>query len=542
MPQVAQSSTIPAPVGGWNTRDPLDLMDEQDAPRLVNLFPDGNNVVMRNGYRIFQTVPNGSTIETLAECVDALTGTRYLLSALLVEVDDDVYRPCIFVSTEETGPDNLTDEDFYQAYPAYPEPLTSSRWQTINVKTPAGTTRVLFFNGADPPLYYEAGASTMAPIDFTGTDPNAETLEPTDNNDVELIAATTYRNRVYMIQAGRTWFWYTGVEAVAGACDYFDVGSIFQLGGAIQNIGTWTIDAGNGIDEHLVIISEMGEGLVYAGANPGDSTWNLVGRFYLPPPIGRRALVNLGTNLVVITTDGVMPLSQALFSTEETGTYKGLSDKIKPTFSKSARDHGSNWGWQGLVYPRGKYALFNIPIVEGGQARQYVMNLQTGAWAEFRNQNALCWGLLNNKPYFGGADGIIYEADYGTSSDNSDNGASIEWQAKIAFNYFENRSNLKQFTMGRPVLTSTSDVKMTFDIDVDFSDKTITSLVSVTGSGTPWGSPWGSPWAAAIKQNQRWYGVAGLGRCAAIRMGGSYKNVLFSMSAIHINFTPGGLI
>jgi hypothetical protein len=45
-----QSNAIPAPIGGLNTRDSVDLLPETDAIRLENFFPARSHVQVRNGY------------------------------------------------------------------------------------------------------------------------------------------------------------------------------------------------------------------------------------------------------------------------------------------------------------------------------------------------------------------------------------------------------------------------------------------------------------------------------------------------------------
>ena len=43
------SASFPAPVGGWNARDPLAAMDPADAVKLVNFIPNTTSVTLRQG-------------------------------------------------------------------------------------------------------------------------------------------------------------------------------------------------------------------------------------------------------------------------------------------------------------------------------------------------------------------------------------------------------------------------------------------------------------------------------------------------------------
>src|SRR3990167_3110771 len=65
-PQLSRAVTasIPAPVGGWNARDALGAMAEEDAVSLVNLFPATTSVNLRFGHQQHAT-GLGAQTETL---------------------------------------------------------------------------------------------------------------------------------------------------------------------------------------------------------------------------------------------------------------------------------------------------------------------------------------------------------------------------------------------------------------------------------------------------------------------------------------------
>jgi hypothetical protein len=48
---------LPPPIGGWNKRDALPLMDMKDAIQLDNWIPDTNSVHLRSGYSTWATSP-----------------------------------------------------------------------------------------------------------------------------------------------------------------------------------------------------------------------------------------------------------------------------------------------------------------------------------------------------------------------------------------------------------------------------------------------------------------------------------------------------
>lgn len=55
MPRVSQVISVPAPIGGWNVRDPLPSMSPAYAPILDNVFCLPSEIQVRKGYTQFST-------------------------------------------------------------------------------------------------------------------------------------------------------------------------------------------------------------------------------------------------------------------------------------------------------------------------------------------------------------------------------------------------------------------------------------------------------------------------------------------------------
>ena len=65
---MAKVHTVPAPVGGWNVKDSLADMPEDQASILDNWFPLEGRVDIRPGYTSYATGLGGD-VETLAEFI-----------------------------------------------------------------------------------------------------------------------------------------------------------------------------------------------------------------------------------------------------------------------------------------------------------------------------------------------------------------------------------------------------------------------------------------------------------------------------------------
>jgi len=504
-----------APTGGWNTIDALAAMPPGDAIIMDNWFPNTSGVTTRSGYRVHTTGGMGSLpVETLLTYAGA-TGSKMFAFA-----NNKIYEVTTFNTT-------ATDVTAGSA-------ITSNRWQGLQF---GGF--LIAFNGADVPRKYDGSVWTDAV--YTGSG-----LTPTN-----LIHINAYRSRLYLVEKDTLTYWYGGTNLVTGALIAVDLSTIFQRGGYLVATATWTRDSGNGPDDYFVALSSTGEYLLYLGSDPSNSDWTIVGRFQMGAPISRRCFARVGPELVVACQDGLVPLTKAMSRGQvDDGANSAISAKIQPTFTQAASSYESNFGWEVMLYPLGSYLLVNVPLQNSGSvvnAQQYVVNTKTGAWCRYVGQNAICWTLFNNLPYFGTAVGTVMQADYGFSDGSTgvvqSNGALIAYDVKSAFDYYgQPRGQQKQFQMVRPLISANGPMTLTLDQQVDYEDAAIHTTVSSGGAGTPWGSPWGSPWGDSMQVNRDWFGTEAIGYCAALRVGVSSKTQRMTFTAYDVMFERGGFV
>lgn len=469
--------SITSPITGWNARDALDQMAPTDAILLDNFFPRQSYVELRRGYSSHATgMGSSNNVETLA-------AYRSATDKLFAAAGGSIYD---VTSSGAVGAAVSTGHSV-------------NRWQTILY-----SGSLLWFNGTDTARNYNG--STWANATYTGTG-----LTATD-----LIAGMAFKDRLHLIEKDTMSFWYGGVGNITGALTEFDLSNIFQKGGTLLAVASWTRDGGNGADDYAVYVSSEGEVLVYQGSNPGDaSDWSLVGRFNIARPIGRRCLMNYAGDVVAITEDGFLPFSSTL-GLDTVSSSNAISDKISGAVKIAARNRFTEFGWECLLYSKGGYILFNIP--NGGSAfHQYVVNTRTGAWCRFRNQDAFCWETCGGNLYFGGAGGIVYQADTGTS----DNGSAIFGDGKSAFSAYGAPGVLKRLNLARPILSSEGDLPIAFTVDTNFQDSPgVYTPSTVSGTGTAWDSgDWDtSDWAADTVPIIEWRTIGAIGQTAAFRV------------------------
>lgn len=502
------SASLPAPFGGWNSRDALADMEPTDAVELINWFPRRSDVMLRKGYERHVTGISGQVQTLMAYASPSANQLFGIAGSSIYNVSNSGAVGAAVV----TG-------------------LTNAKWEYINVATSGGNF-LYAVNGVDKPLIYNG--TTWTSIDAAST-PAITGVTTTNLTHINL-----FKTRVWFVEKDTLKVWYLPVNSVGGAANAVDFQSIARRGGYVVAMGTWTIDAGYGVDDLAVFITSQGEVIVYRGTDPSSaSTWALVGVWQLGSPIGKRCFLKFAGDILLITKDGVVPLSEALQSSR-VNPRVAVTDKIQPTVSNSASLYSSNFGWQLLYYPKGNMLFLNVPIEDGDNQEQYVMNTVTKSWARFQDWNANCWELFSDEPYFG-ASGFVGKA-WSTLSDNATN---INGTAKQAFNYFGHRGKLKRWTMIRPVLLTNGTPSVYANLNIDFENSGTTSLLSftLTGSSLLDSATWDSgTWGTDIIPQKSWQGATGVGYCAAPRLQAACMGIDLSWVSTDIIMERGAFL
>lgn len=477
----AKSLSLPTATDGWVTSKNLGQMKPTEAIILDNWFPRETDITIRPGSSIFGTGVGGGNVETLHGYSNP-TGDKLLAA----------------------GSGAFYDATLGGAMGA---PLASgfanNQWQGVNMGNAAGLMFALLVNGVDPPQIYDG--STMSNTTLTGI-PDPTTL----------VHAGIFKQRVFYIQKNSLAFWYHPQSgAVQGALSKFDLAAFSQLGGYLMAYANWTRDGGNGVDDYAAFLTSNGEVLIYQGSDPGDaSSFALVGIYRIGAPLGRRCFFKYANDVAILNQDGLVPLGNVL-GRDRTGlAATTFSQNIANVFTQIASLYRSSFGWQGILYPRNRMGIVNIPV--GNQYYQYVINTNTGAWCRFTGLNSRCWGLIDDKVYFGDGAGRVWLFDDGTADDT----AAITALYKSSFQYFGNRNSSKHFNLVRPVLISDGDLSYSYDVDVDYEDTLTSNMVTGEGGGTLWDAgDWDSfEWGDSATTFQSWQGANKVGRAAALKL------------------------
>ena len=499
---------IPAPIGGWNARDAIPDMKPTDARTLENFLVDARRIRPRPPSMTWAT-GLGGPVETLMEFAPA-SGLSRLFAAAPTAIFDVTALGAVGAAAQ-TG-------------------LSNGRWQHVNFAT-SGGQYLYCVNGQDAPRHFNGSIWTSPVIT-----PDAGTLSP--NN---FICVMSHMNRLWFIERSTLKVWYLDARAITGTAHAFDLGSLCPLGGEMMAMSTWTRDGGEGTDDYAVFVTSKGEAHIYAGVDPSsNTTWGRVGRYMIPPPIGRRCMYQLGAELVVLTVQGPVPLSRVMGLSVASAKNTAITDKIAGAFSQAAMFSSGYFGWQIYEYPLANLLLVNVPVQERVAQQQFVFGTRSGAWSKFTGLNGGCWGSLGGVPFFGGNDDKVHRFDFGEGDDNQPILATYEHA------FMDLGSSVtKRFLAARPRLVAPPGYVPAVHIRTDFDESPIDfdRTVAATSSGPKWDvTAWDtSPWGVDSVATQGWQSVEGVGSTVSV----AFRLAVLadmSLNGMLLKYEPGGTL
>ena len=453
---VAKPEKWAAPVQGWRTDVPIGDMPPTAAAMMINFFPEPGYVRARNGSYVYAS------------------GLGAQVNTIIPYSGNDPVSGASVIRLFAAASTNLFDVSGSGAVgTAVIGGLTNDHWSYAQLSS-AGGKFLTICNGHDPIWQYN-GSAWSNPA-FTGTDLT------------QLSVVGLYKERLYFIQKNSTYIWYGPTFGVSGALTQLDVGANMAYGGSLIALGVWTQQIYSGLVQFLCVITSEGEVLFYQGSNPSDATnWSLLGTSKLSSPLGAdRCVRQIGGDLAIMTTDGIIPASQAIVLDPAATDTKSLTAYITPTWLQTVQIvPAETAGWQFMTYSTRRMAIVNIPDPTG--VYQYVMNTETNAWTKFVGLNATCWGVWEQGLYFGDSSGNVWQAEYG----------SIDGTTPIDCQTMGNWSRGDGITQRMPTIISIDATMAPYcalygSVSVDYSFNLPTATAGISKTPAQWGiSVWG---------------------------------------------------
>lgn len=500
-PPSVQSVHAPAPVGGINTVAAGLTMPSMDCVQAWNVISSENGLRSRLGYREWCT--GLDAVRTLAPFTGRTAGSAKLFAATTAGLYD--------VTSSSTSP------SLSQAFST----TTGNAGYGVSVVfvTSAGHFLVYCDEANGLHVYSESGASWNVVTQGVGAT-QIDGVDPAD-----LVAVAAFKERLFFVERDTGDAWYLPVGQLYGTATKLPMGRMFRNGGTLVGLYNWTYDGGSGLDDSLVAVSSGGDVLVWQGTDPASaSTWALKGVWYVtPPPAGRRIASAFGGDLLLITRQGLVPMSRLVVGAATPETY--TTAKVANLFNRLMLEKGDERGWSIALQPEDNALLVLVPQAGNAYVEQLVQAVASRAWFRYRDLPMTCAEVHDGELYFGTDDGrVCVNTGYVDNVALADNSYdTVSWSLLGAFSSLGTPAR-KQVVLLRPLVISESagpDYAAEARYDYDQTEVGAVAL-EVGGSGTWDTAIWDTDvWGGDFYQSSGPRGAAGMGGAVAVAIRGT---------------------
>jgi hypothetical protein len=498
----SELNTVPSPVGGFNAYDNLANMPATDAILLDNFVPQPYGCTIRKGYQQRST--------GLGTAVNSLATVAYRSGG---------------VSGFAWAGDKLFDVTAAGAVGApLLSGLGSSWWQSLNFGNSSGI-HMLAFDGVDNPILFNETGGIQRLVAGDGVVVN--TVK--NVNPATWIQGTVHQHRVWAVQVNTTLGWYLPTDSIYGTANFFDFGPLFKRGGYLVILATWTVDSGDGSNDKLVAVSSMGEAVVFSGTDVANAaTWSLDGVYFVGAPVrGRRFYANVGGDLYLLTTIGLLSMATLVTSTQvnASSANTAYSQKVQFFLSELTSELGQLDGWEVRFVPSLNFLIINLPSLYAEGSGQLVSNYITTSWCTFSGYNANTFMVTADALFFGSPNGTVYQA-YVTNRDgvklDGTGGKDIIARCQQAYSYLGAPGAQKQIGLYRPNFMLARNVGFRSKISYDFTQEDPGSPTGAKDKSALalWNNAvWGKDkWSGGPFAKLEWRSAEGVGVAASLTL------------------------
>ena len=460
------SKQYPAPIKGWVANENLAMSSPLTAFRMDNWFPELTGCRLRAGSRRHATI--GKAVESLFSYRSGLQRNFFASDQTAVyditTPADPLIPPAPVISGQTSG--------YYSAVP-----FTTSGGQFLYI-----------LNGTDDPQLFDGSSWTAI---NAGSAPAIS-----DVTSANLIQGWVYRNRLFFVEKESMNVWYPSVGSLGGSLSNITMQGIYRRGGAVLFGATWSLDAGDGLDDKCVIVSTEGEVAVFEGSNPSGTSpgdWHLVGVYDCARPLGKNGWMRVGGDLLILTEEGIIPLSAIIQKDPAALALSAVSRPIEPEWRREALAR-RNLPWEMVKWTERNMGIVNVPITSTvNDPYCYVVNLESGAWARYTGWDTRCLHTFEEWGFFGTNDGRVLRMESGGTDDG-------ELYEAVLINHFDH--------MGSPgVHKAVRQVRASFIAERDFYPFLSASsdyVASVSGSPSSIGQFTADLWDVGLWDDALW--------------------------------------
>ena len=437
--RVQKQARMPMPTGGLNFIDNVADIKPNESYVMTNVIPRPFGLEVRKGWKYW--VPQN----------DSLAGGARSIMAFDSEIPP---QSRLFASAEATGlVYDISSQNVAPVLSLTPSTpaVNLGEWFGVNYATPGGNYWCMVANGAG---YYVYNGLTGVWTEFiAGSGAGKIEFPAGDTTTTKSFSfCFVWKNRLWFLKQNSSEAYYLPINSISGKVEKFDFGPQLKHGGYLSYACNWTYDAGDGIDDSLVILGTQGDMLVYQGTDPASAAnFQLKGVWYcgnIPP--GRRGFCQHGGNVLIITEYGVTNIqdlvSGRIHSSEVNAS---LGYKINPILARQITANIDQKYWLLIPYPAEELLIIGSPHITPELYRTgLLMSSITNAWCTYQNMEIYSAAVWQGKFIFGTREGWVAQGFVGfqdnVPSDGASNGEEVTARIQNAFSSFESGNQNKR--------------------------------------------------------------------------------------------------
>lgn len=536
VPQTGELVPFGIPFRGIDARSPFAVMGPEHAVTLVNVIPESYGLRTRKGYTEYATgLPLTTPIPTLLSYypASATPAPSIVGSGAAFSMAQFVLGSRRISPLDATPPGKLfaaQDGFLYDVTNAGAGPRVaeagvtgnSDYWNYANIQNPAGSF-LCVTNEAGGYWIYN-GTSWTKVVAGDGTSGTISGVDPD-----KFVFVVSWKKRLWFIEKDSTRAWYLPVEQLTGIAKLFDFGTQMPHGGSLAALAGWTVDGGDGMDDHLVAVGYQGDVVIYKGIDPDTvnefvihGTW-----FCGPLPAGRRNVTQDGGDVYILSQLGLLPLSKLLTATSLSAELQQhVSYLIDPIVASLMRSYANVQGWQTFVAAKEELVLIGIPasarVPYGSSYLAY--KTTTKAWSLLTGTNYVSFAAVGATIFAGTADGrvvLAFEGNLDNITVASPEGIGIQCQVTPAYQPMTQPGMQKRFCLVRPSFLAASIPSAKVTVLVDYEAPgygTYPSLPVVLTDKWDLGFWDIAKWGGLKIPIKEWFGIVGTGFAATVQL------------------------
>lgn len=368
----------------------------------------------------------------------------------------------------------------------------------------------------------------------------------------KFVQACVWKSRLWFVEKDGTRAWYMPVSSLYGTASSFDFGLRMKTGGPLVGLYNWSYDGGGGLDTILVALSSSGDVVQFVGTDPSTvNTFGLRGTWSVGAvPYGRRIATDFGGDFLVMSLQGLVPLSKLVVGQPVVAGDRSvyITEKVSNFIAAATQTNRLLQGWQVIQHPAEGSVMLLIPQDVETPCQPLVMPFATRTWWPYRDLPIFSAQSFQGSLYFGTVDGRLCK--YGGYVDGvvlgtPDEYTPVKYSALTGFTNLGN-ARQKRVQLLRPTFLSQTQsavcrVRAVYGFKVTEPDAP--TQAASAGNTNVWDTAtwdldvWGGDFATIAKFN----GGGGVGREVALAIQGEAVSRTI-LGSIDVLYEEGGLL